>query len=42
MVFGTLGVYLLLKTSQKIPAGRSGEDSRISRIREKIRRIFGI
>jgi len=41
MVFGTLGVYLLLKTSQKIPAGRSGEDSRISRIREKIMKVFG-
>lgn len=42
MVFGTLGAYLLLKTSRKIPAGHSGDDSGLSRIRKKIRRILGI
>lgn len=41
MVFGTLGAYLLLKTSRKIPAGHSGDDSGLSRTRKKIRRIFG-
>lgn len=40
-VFGMSGIYFLVNASRKIPAGRGGIDSGLSRIRNKIMKVFG-